>query len=351
MSVIADAITAEGALDFSGLMTSLSGFTGVFPFCIPFDIASGIKSLSASGEAPVFSFDLGYADMKMEIDMSTFETVAVVFRVLMLFIFVTALALITSMGIVQNIINGLTAAVNGIVGVLPGSLFEAFIQISLDSQLLKALNWIIPINSMVAILEAWLVSIGVWYVVQIVLQDIEWQTMKGRNGWTKSFYNEGIRILFDGREDLGVEISGKGCRALETYNNNEFKWSEFLAFLISEPEQMNVSRLDIACDDHEGILDMKTMYGHVKSRKFISKAKRCIWTDGDEQSIVIGSPQSDTRLRIYNKGLERGVNQHWIRAEMQLRDKAADSFIMNLVQKKRYWSYLRRRSPQLFQIH
>lgn len=54
--------------------------------------------------------------------------------------------------------------------------------------------------------------------------------------------------------------------------------------------------------------------------------------NGDEQEIIFGSSKSDTRLRIYNKALERGVDGPWIRVEFQLRDDAADSFIKNLRQ-------------------
>lgn len=62
---------------------------------------------------------------------------------------------------------------------------------------------------------------------------------------------------------------------------------------------------------------------------FVAKATKRIWIDGDEREIMWGASSSSTRLRIYDKALERGVDGHWIRAEFQFRDEAADSFIAN----------------------
>lgn len=59
-----------------------------------------------------------------------------------------------------------------------------------------------------------------------------------------------------------------------------------------------------------------------------------MWTDGAEQAIYFGSPASDRRLRIYNKAMERGVEGPWIRAEMQMRNKNAVSFLLNWFQRK-----------------
>lgn len=54
--------------------------------------------------------------------------------------------------------------------------------------------------------------------------------------------------------------------------------------------------------------------------------------DGDEQVIYFGSTHSDRRLRIYNKAIERGVEEHWIRAEFQLRNDTALSFYMRALE-------------------
>lgn len=63
----------------------------------------------------------------------------------------------------------------------------------------------------------------------------------------------GISFLFDGmREDMGVccQMSGKGCRTFETFGNGDY---ESLFNRCVHYSGMNISRIDIAYDDFEGI--------------------------------------------------------------------------------------------------
>lgn len=157
--------------------------------------------------------------------------------------------------------------------------------------------------------------------------------MEGSNkssyGWQNHLYYHGMHLRYGGRSDVGLEFSGTGCRFIEQCNNCDFNWVQLLSFLDDLPG-VNVSRLDIAGDDKDFILSMKKLYSHTVKRKYICRARRCVWMNGDEQEIIFGSSSSNTRLRIYNKALERGVEEPWIRVEFQLRDEAADSFIKNL---------------------
>lgn len=144
-------------------------------------------------------------------------------------------------------------------------------------------------------------------------------------GWDNHLYYHGLHLRYGGRDDINIEMSGTGCRFLEECNDCDFNWLAFLDFL-KNLKTCNISRLDVACDDKDKILNMRKLYSHTQSRKYISRARRCVWMNGDEQEIIFGSSKSNTRLRIYNKALERGVDEHWIRAEFQFRDEAADSF-------------------------
>ena len=162
-------------------------------------------------------------------------------------------------------------------------------------------------------------------------ENVNWLVGKGRNGWLYCDYACGVRIFYGAREDVGVEMSGTGCRFLESCNENNFDWIGLFDYLKSEGKSMNVSRLDIACDEKDEILSMKKMVWHSEHNYYISRARKRRWIAGDEESIIFGAPSSDTRLRIYNKAMERGVDGHWIRAEFQLRDEAADSMIANIL--------------------
>ena len=94
---------------------------------------------------------------------------------------------------------------------------------------------------------------------------------------------------------------------------------------------MNVSRLDVAGDDKSGTLNVARIHDYTRKGKYISKARRRVGSDMDEEEVIFGAPSSSTRLRIYNKALERGVEGPWVRVEFQLRDEAADSFLANLL--------------------
>lgn len=155
--------------------------------------------------------------------------------------------------------------------------------------------------------------------------------MPGRYGWTNRLYYRGVSILYGGREDVCLEISGTGCRTVEELSGNTFDWFRFFQGFQDDlmVREVNVSRLDIAGDDLEGILNYRRMTLHCRHHRYICKARWNMWTDGDEQAIYFGAPASDRRLRIYNKALEQGQEIDWIRVEMQMRNKNAVSFLLN----------------------
>lgn len=163
------------------------------------------------------------------------------------------------------------------------------------------------------------------------LQNVNWIEGKSRDGWQRHDYFNGIHLYSCGRDDIGIELSGVGCRTLETLNELSFDWLALLRMVVDQGDSANVSRLDIAGDDQDGILDFGTMVKYTRVGKYISKSRKRIWIDGDEREIMFGASSSSTRLRIYDKALERGVDGHWIRCEFQLRDEAADSFITNFL--------------------
>ena len=171
--------------------------------------------------------------------------------------------------------------------------------------------------------EFWLEKLG--------LQDLKFETGTNRFRWVEHLYTNGVHVYDDEDGMCGFEFSGTGCRLLETMNCLVFDWYGLIKQLAEGPGS-HISRLDVACDETDGVLTFEKMYRYVKAHKYISRARRAIWTDGDEQSIVFGSSKSDTRLRIYNKALERDVpDEHWTQAEFQFRDDAAASFSSNWV--------------------
>ena len=176
------------------------------------------------------------------------------------------------------------------------------------------------------------------FIDMLGAQECSFLEMPGRYGWQNRLYYRGISVLFGGsREDVCLELSGTGCRTVEEISGNSFDWFRFLQgfefdFRVGD---MNISRLDIAGDDHDGILKYRQMSRQCRQRRYICKARWNMWTDGAEQAIYFGSPASDRRLRIYNKAMEQELEgEHWIRVEMQMRNKNALSFLLNLFREK-----------------
>lgn len=163
----------------------------------------------------------------------------------------------------------------------------------------------------------------------IGLRDAKWESTKGAHGYKKREYFASISIHYDGEENQGVwlEMSGQGCRAFESYS--ETTYEDLFAVLKQNPQDMNLTRLDVAFDDHTGILDMDELCRATLANEYLSKSKAWeVIQSWKGQSIFIGSPTSEVRIRIYDKARERGFDdgRHWIRIEIQMRDDRARMF-------------------------
>lgn len=166
------------------------------------------------------------------------------------------------------------------------------------------------------------------------LDDVSWQVMeKGRNGYRQRWFFENISILFDGAEGMGVcvDITGTGCRAFETYSTAV--WEDLFFTLRSFPEDYNITRLDMAFDDHTGILDIDVLRDDTDDHHYVSKSRTWMVQYGSAGTTIYhGSPKSNMYIRIYDKAAEQGLeDEHWIRVEMQMRDEIARGFADGLV--------------------
>ena len=198
------------------------------------------------------------------------------------------------------------------------------------------------------------------------MEGVSWEQIKGAHGYKDRLYWNCISIHFNGSDDMGVwlELSGQGCRAFESFGHGDY---EFLFSVVrANPEQMKFTRLDIAFDDHTGLLDMNTLISDTLANNYVAKATSWEVVQSNKgTSVIIGSRQSPVLIRIYDKAAERGykegstrgdtsplvettsprepqfaetnpapaganqmINQnHWIRIELQLRDNRASEFV------------------------
>lgn len=170
------------------------------------------------------------------------------------------------------------------------------------------------------------------------LKDANWSIVNGAHGYRQRLYWDCISIHFDGRDDMGIwlEVSGQGCRSFETYGTGDFE--SLFDLVRDDPKEVHLTRLDVAFDDHTGLLDIDTLRSDTEHKELVSKSSmREIHLSFKEMKdlsdlmgicISIGSMKSDVYIRIYDKAAERGyVGRHWTRVELQLRRDRAVGFI------------------------
>ena len=206
-----------------------------------------------------------------------------------------------------------------------------------------------PISTENLVLVDWITFTSkIWSVEQIKsslgLSNQDWTLAEyGRYGYKRKELFNGVSILYEGRlndageDDMGVcvEISGQGCRALESFG--EIEWLPFLAFLMADYNEFKITRLDLAYDDHTGILDKLRLKLDTDDGNYRSNFRTWEIRYGNRGfSIYHGSKQSQVMIRIYDKAAERGLldGTHWIRVELQLREENASGAIRAYLDKQ-----------------
>lgn len=168
------------------------------------------------------------------------------------------------------------------------------------------------------------------------LHDVSWEMHRARSGYMFRYSFDGISISTPALDapspNILLDMSGTGCRAFETYGSG--KWNELFQFAL---KYCHITRLDVAYDDIEGLLDGPTMYTlYLVKREYVSKSRTheiiASWEDGSDRrayTLYIGSKSSDCMLRIYDKSAQLGLDEkiHWFRVEFQLRRNRARQFL------------------------
>lgn len=165
--------------------------------------------------------------------------------------------------------------------------------------------------------------------------DLPFQELKGRYFYKKRLSFDGINIYYDGFDDdmgICIEMSGKGCRNFENLGSGDY--NELLSYIVSNPDDLNLTRLDLAFDDFDNLLNFDTIIDNIQAKNYLSRFRKFkvineySQVDNNSTTIYCGSDKSDTLFRIYDKKAEqkRVDLDHWIRFEIQLRDNRASCF-------------------------
>ena len=164
------------------------------------------------------------------------------------------------------------------------------------------------------------------------LDDVEWAIVdRNAHGFKRRYYFNGINIHFDNPqfEGVWVEFSGQGCRAFDEFSPMD--WSVLFALIIDN--EFHLTRLDVAYDDREKVLNLDKIYREVENQNYVSNMISWDTHNSNKgKTVYIGSMKSDIMFRVYDKSRERGREDegHWIRFEMQLRNDRALEFIKKL---------------------
>lgn len=169
----------------------------------------------------------------------------------------------------------------------------------------------------------------------------------GKFGYRKSMQFGGIMVYYDPAEgrklEMGVCVSmtGVGCRTFEQHTRLTAAGTPLRALIeqIHISDNVNCTRLDLALDDKDKLLDLDRISDAVESGCVNSRIrKRTIYRgyDGSDRSgttVYIGAPSSDFRIRFYDKSKEKYKPDderyylHWVRLEMVMRGKNADGCV------------------------
>lgn len=180
---------------------------------------------------------------------------------------------------------------------------------------------------------------GSTFIELLGMQNVSFQVSDGVKGFSKRIWFDGVNIHLPSEKMpyLWLEMSGSGCRAFETYGHGN--WKQLLNVV---SQYCNITRIDIAFDDHSGILDMSQLVLDTYFNPcFISKSHyhECCLSFDDRTgergtSIYHGRESSNTLIRIYDKAAQLGYDSkdHWNRVELQLRNRNAQAFASSFLQ-------------------
>ena len=181
------------------------------------------------------------------------------------------------------------------------------------------------------------------------LSNVQWENGYPRYSYRYSMNFNHIQILYGGRSDMGVHciITGQGCREFETYSN-QYTFDSILK-KVAETPNVSMSRLDVAYDDYNGLIDLDAILNDIDNGCCVSRFRR-----GNIQSsfdicnssvrattINFGKQNSNTWITMYNKLEERKSKDlvpdcdYWVRCEIKMRHTNADNFVQLLAEGKK----------------
>lgn len=187
-------------------------------------------------------------------------------------------------------------------------------------------------------------TLAIFDVMQLIgLADVPVIPAYGQNGYKVACEFDKIFFFADGiKPGMGVHVrmSGQGCRNFEKHSKLSFKQ---LFELIYKSENIKLTRLDVAYDDFEGLIDLDAVKQDVIERNVVTRFRSFnvllgFQVDHPEVSCTInfGRMASNIWITLYDKLEERKSKdicpgcKHWVRCEIKMRRQNANRFVQLL---------------------
>ncbi|MBQ6430888.1 MAG: replication initiation factor domain-containing protein [Oscillospiraceae bacterium] len=148
----------------------------------------------------------------------------------------------------------------------------------------------------------------------------------GRYGYSKTTSFGAVKILSEGRPDMGIclEMQGQGCRELEQLCGRDIFYSLLTTKLAG---RINATRIDFAVDDFQNKLKLSKIEKKVANGGLVSPLENKLVQKGlantNGHTVYIGS-RSSCLVRIYDKAAEQNTSFPWTRVEIEIRHAAAE---------------------------
>ena len=149
---------------------------------------------------------------------------------------------------------------------------------------------------------------------------------KGRLGYKSAILYKGIRILYDGKKDMGIHIDA---------SSTALGWAVDILLIPIVQGNTKYSRIDIACDCYD--YDMYNLTSTAaNAHNYKSKWRKrseiiqhdTATNDITGRTLYFGSRNSTVFLRIYDKALEQGLELDWTRLELEIKGKSAHNLAL-----------------------
>lgn len=151
-----------------------------------------------------------------------------------------------------------------------------------------------------------------------------YSTGSPRNGYTEALANQAGAVVMRNRNrpDMGIHIGYSGS-TLNTYRDAGVSSLDILRWHIARGAA--VSRIDLAIDVRDASLEPDNLYHMLQTKQATTTAKTWNLISGSDggSTCYIGSRQSETFVRIYDKAAQLGVSGQWTRIELELKASKA----------------------------